>query len=140
MSWLLLRSSSLRKERLPKAGEMRPDRSKEFRRSATIRSRCRWPQITPGQLQRWLDLFHEASKLDGLEDTMDLKDRSACSSVKLLFSSSMRACEHMHSSKKWRSFIALAMRKSGYTRWLGFLFPRCRQDLILFTQDGVNEA
>jgi hypothetical protein len=58
---------------------------KEFRWSATTLPGCRRPpQTTPGQLQKWLDAFHEASGLDGVEDNMDLKERRESSSVELL--------------------------------------------------------
>jgi len=62
---------------------------------------CRRPHTTPGQLQKWLEEFHEPSKLDGLEDTMDLKERSASSSVELVvLPRGTRACEKGHSSRK----------------------------------------
>lgn len=66
---------------------MRPDRLKEPMRSATTLSGCRRPQTTPGQPQKWLDVFHEASKLDVPDEddsSMDLKERSASSSVELV--------------------------------------------------------
>ena len=92
---------------------MRPDRLKEPMLSATTLSGCRRPHTTLGQLQKWLEEFHEPSKLGGLEDTMDLKERSVSSSVELVvLPRDTRAREKGHNSRKTQSnFIALAMRK-----------------------------
>jgi hypothetical protein len=70
-------------DRFPKNGEMHPERLTEFRSSETTLSGCRRLQETPTQLQKWLDVFHDASKpSDGLVvDSMDLKERSASSSA-----------------------------------------------------------
>lgn len=70
-SWFPPRSSSVRADRLPRCGEMRPERLDEPRRSATTFSRL---QATPGQRQKWLDVFHDASAGEPpSEDSMDLK-------------------------------------------------------------------
>jgi hypothetical protein len=93
---------------------MPPDRLKEPIRSATTLSGCRRPQTTPCQLQKWLDVFHEASKLEGLKDSMDLKERRANSSVELLLPGprDINAWEQNDSNKKQISEIAMPMEKS----------------------------
>ena len=58
---------------------MRPERLDEPRRSATTFSRL---HATPGQRQKWLDVFHDASAGEPpSEVSMDLKARSASSSA-----------------------------------------------------------
>lgn len=95
---------------------MCPDRLSEARCRETTLSGCRRLQATPGQLQKPLDLFHDASKpLDGL-DIMDLKETSASSSavavVVLLLPGGIRACEQRHNNENQSSVIAPSMRRS----------------------------
>jgi hypothetical protein len=100
-------------DRFPKNGEMHPERLTEFRSSETTLSGCRRLQETPTQLQKWLDVFHDASKpSDGLVvDSMDLKERSASSSAVALLRlpGDTRALERMRNNEKKHNMIARSM-------------------------------
>jgi hypothetical protein len=109
-SWLLPRSSSLRKVRLPKDGKMHPEMSKEFTCSETALSGCRRPQETPVHLQKWLDAFHDASKPCDRLDSMDLKERRVSSSAEaLLLPQCTEAWEQRHNNERQSTVINPSM-------------------------------